>query len=302
MKTPRIPPLGLVNHPRRTLLVLESDFADPSWPVDGYDVRVMADHAALREEVRAAPPCAVVLVRAHGGAADVDEVRALIGRTPSVPVVAGVVMHQARAAELRALVDAGVAEVAMLGASGGLRGVAPVLRRAHAQPVKRRIEARLPVWMPEDARTLIRAAAETVVDGGGRQELAGIFGVYDRTVAEWCRELDLPPPRRLLGWVRVLLALSLLEEAHRTAINVARACGYNDNSSLKRAVENFAGTPPSTSIRDQRFGPAFDRFADELRALRHDTRARRTRTTKPRPHPGEAGAPGSWRGGGISGR
>jgi AraC-like DNA-binding protein len=268
----------LVEHPSRTLFVLESDFPARREPVDGYDVWVPAGWETLRKDVPVAPPSAVVLVRAGAEAADVARLRELIRTTPSVPVVAGVVLSQSSPAEVRALVDAGIAEIATLDGSDGLRAVAPTLRRAHAQPIKRRIEARLPVWVPEDARTLLRAAAETVVDGGGREALAGIFGVYVRTVAGWCRELDLPPPRRLLGWVRVLLALSLLEEAHRTAINVARACGYNDNSSLKRAIENFGGTRALTSVRGQRFDPAFDRFADELRALRYDTPVRRPRT------------------------
>ena len=67
----------------------------------------------------------------------------------------------------------------------------------------------------------------------------------------------------------MLLALALLEEAERTVMNVAVCCGYNDNSSLKRAIENFAGNPASASTRHLRFADGFDRFADELRALRH---------------------------------
>jgi AraC-like DNA-binding protein len=88
-------------------------------------------------------------------------------------------------------------------------------------------------------------------------------------------EAGLPPPRRLLGWIRVLLALSLLEEAHRTVLNVALVCGYTDNSSLKRAVENFTGSAVLNSIRDQTFEAAFDGFAAELRQLRHETKRTR---------------------------
>jgi AraC-like DNA-binding protein len=218
-----------------------------------------------------------VLVRVHGDA-EIGEVRKLIQATPSVPVVGAVSLHQSTAGALRTLLATGVAEIGSVDGTGELRALVPTLRRAHARPLKRRIEERLPVWVPEDARTLIRAAAETVVDRGGREAFAGIFGVYVRTVADWCRELDLPPPRRLLGWVRVLLALAMLEEAHRTVISVALACGYKDNSSLKRAIENFSGTPALASIRDQRFDPAFDRFVDELRALRHHAQRRRSRT------------------------
>jgi AraC-like DNA-binding protein len=77
--------------------------------------------------------------------------------------------------------------------------------------------------------------------------------------------------------MRVLLALAVLEEAARTAMNVALSCGYSDNSALKRAIENFTGTPVPASIRDQRWEPAFDVFLDELRALRHGSPGRRPR-------------------------
>lgn len=277
MKSPRVPPLGLVRHPPRSLLMLESDFRGRAEVLDGYTVQRVAGWDVLRERVRSAPPSAVVLVRVRGDA-ETGELRELIRATSSVPVVAAVSLHQSNAAALRTLLETGVSEIGSMDGTSELRPLLPTLRRAHARPLKRRLEERLPVWVPEDARTLIRAAAETVVDRGGREAFAGIFGVYVRTVADWCRELNLPPPRRLLGWVRVLLALTLLEEAHRTVISVALACGYKDNSSLKRAIENFTGTPALPSIRDQRFAPAFDRFADELRALRHDAQGRRRRT------------------------
>ena len=276
MKPPHVPPLGLTEHPRRTVLALQSHVPAPE-AVDGYVLRPVAGPDALREAARSASPSTVLLVRADGSEADVAALRELIRETPSVPVVAAVGFREVTAGQVCALLDAGLAEIVGLDGTDGLRALVPTLRRAHARPLKRRIEERLPVWVPEDARTLIRAAAETVVDLGGRRAFAGIFGVYVRTAADWCRELDLPPPRRLLGWVRVLLALTLLEEAHRTVINVALACGYKDNSSLKRAIENFSGSPALAS-RAQRFDPAFDQFAAELRALRHSRETRRPAT------------------------
>jgi AraC-like DNA-binding protein len=273
MKPSRVPPLGLVEHPCRTVLVLESHFPAQPEAVDGYVLQRAVGLAALHELARSAPPSAVVLLRVRGGEAEAVELRELVRAAPSVPVVAAMKFREATAGQVRALLDTSLAEIATMDGTGGLRALVPVLRRAHARPLKRRIEERLPVWVPEGARTLIRAAAETVVDLGGREAFAGIFGVYVRTAAGWCSELDLPPPRRLLGWVRVLLALTLLEEAQRTVLNVALACGYRDHNSLKRAIENFAGTP-APALRDQRFDPAFGQFAAELRALRHAGRRR----------------------------
>jgi AraC-like DNA-binding protein len=275
VKSARVPPLGLVRHPPRDVLLLESHFPGHPGTLAGYDLRPLEHWADLRERVRGAPPSSVVLVRTRGAAEELAEVGAMIRATPSVPVVAAVDFGEVDAGRVRAVLAAGVAEIANLEGVASLEALVPTLRRAHAQPLKRRMEARLPVWLPEDARTLLRAAAETVVDRGGRDAFAGIFGVYFRTLSARSADLRVPMPRRLLGWMRVLLALSLLEEAERTVMNAALCCGYNDNSSLKRAVENFTGAPPAGSIRDQRFDPAFDAFVDELRALRHASPGRR---------------------------
>jgi AraC-like DNA-binding protein len=265
----RIPPLGLTKHPPRDVFLLKAHFPDHPEALQGYAVCAVEDWRVLRERIRSALPSSVALVRTRGTEEEVARLEELVRGTASVPVVGAIPFAEVDAARVRAVLAAGVAEIANTSGIFSLEALVPTLRRAHAQPLKRRIEERLPVWMPEEARTLLRAAGEAVVDRGGRDLFAGIFGVYFRTLSAHCAAVHLPPPRRLLGWLRVLLALALLEEADRTVMNAAVCCGYNDNSSLKRAIENFTGTPASASTRHQSFDAGFDRFADELRALRH---------------------------------
>lgn len=269
MKAARVPPLGLTKHPPRDVYLLKAHFPEHPESFQGYAIRAVANWPALQERMRSALPSSVALVRTGETGEEVARVGELVRGTPSVPVVAAIAFGEMDAPGTRAVLAAGVAEIANTSGIFSLEALVPTLRRAHAQPLKRRIEERLPVWMPEEARTLLRAGAETVVDRGGRDLFAEIFGVYFRTLSTHCAALHLPPPRRLLGWLRVLLALALLEEADRTVMNVAVCCGYNDNSSLKRAIENFTGTPASASTRHQSFDAGFDRFAAELRALRH---------------------------------
>lgn len=259
-------------HPARTLHLLVAEYPGAPESVEGYEVQAAGSWAELAEQVRTAAPSSVALVRV-ASADEAAVVRGLMRATPSVPVVAAVPFGRA-GAEVAGLLDAGISEIVNVDLLRGLAGTVPTLRRAHARPLKRRVEAGLPVWVPEEARTLLRAAAETVADQGGRTRLAAMFGVYVRTVGLKCRELQLPPPRRLLGWVRVLMALSLLEEKGRTVMNVARVCGYGDNSSLKRAIGNFGGGPAVPTIRHQSFTAAWDGFVSELRGIRYGIRGR----------------------------
>ena len=273
MRSPVVPPPGLVDHATRTALLL-SDHFDHLSSVGRYRVRPCATWAELAQQAQHAPPSAVLLVRAEPDDGALQALQMVMRATPSVPAVVALSFRGGSARHLAAALEAGVSEVVNLDLERTFASMHPTLRRAHARPLKRRVEAQLPVWMGEHARTLLRAAAETVVDGGGREVLASIFAVQQRTVADWTAELGLPPPRRLLGWMRVLLALTLLEEANRTVRNVAESCGYSDDTALKRAVENFTGAPSAT--RAQTFATAFEVFRDELWHLRESRREART--------------------------
>jgi AraC-like DNA-binding protein len=274
MKSPVVPPPGLVDHATRTALLL-SDHFDHISSEGRYRVRRCASWAELAEQAQSAPPSTVLLVRTEPGDGALQALEQLMRATPSVPAVVALSFRAASAEHLRAALATGISEVVNLDLERTFASMHPTLRRAHARPLKRRIEAQLPVWVSEHARTLLRAAAETVVDGGGREVLASIFAVQERTVADWTTELGLQPPRRLLGWMRVLLALTLLEEANRTVRNVAESCGYSDDTALKRAVENFTGAPSAT--RAQTFATAFEVFRDELWHLRESRREARIR-------------------------
>jgi AraC-like DNA-binding protein len=276
MRVSAVPPPGLLEHAPRTVLVLADHF-DHYSAAGHYQLQPCATWAELVSQVQTAPPSTVLLVRADPGDGTLQALQMLMQATPSVPVVVAHAWFRAPVEHMKAVLDAGVSEVVDVDAARTFAAVIPALRQAHARPLKRRIQGQLPVWLGEHARTLLRAAAETVVDRGGRQVLASIFGVQQRTVAGWTAELGLPPPRRLLGWMRVLLALTLLEEANRTVRNVAECCGYSDDTALKRAVENFTGAPSAT--RAQTFATAFEVFRDELWHLREAQRA--ARTTEP---------------------
>ena len=273
MRVPAVPPPGLVSHGPRTVLHLADHF-DHLSSTDRYRPRACATWDELVQNVQTAPPSTVLLARAEPGDGTLQALQMLMRATPSIPVVMAHSFRAPGAAQhLEAALDAGISEVVNLDLERTFAAMHPAMRRAHARPLKRRIEAQLPAWMSDPARTLLRAAAETVVDGGGRQVLASIFAVQQRTVADWTAELALPPPRRLLGWTRVLMALTLLEEANRTVRNVAESCGYSDDTALKRAVENFTGAPSAT--RAQTFTTAYEAFLDELWHRRESRREAR---------------------------
>lgn len=187
-----------------------------------------------------------------------------------VPVLALVPFQGAFTAAVRTLLDQGVTEIADVHLEATPDAIRPRLQAVHAQPLKRLVEPTLSRFASANARTLIRAAAEVAVDGGTAVDLAEVFRSTERTVSGWCAREALPQPRRLLAWLRLILALSLLESPLRSVAKAARGAGYSFDHSLRRAVRDMLGgdAPP----RERTVSQALDAFAAELRALREQRR------------------------------
>jgi transcriptional regulator GlxA family with amidase domain len=124
------------------------------------------------------------------------------------------------------------------------------------------------------ARLLMMTAAEVVAAGARGRELARRLHLSERTVLRWSTRAGLPPPRRLLAWMRMLLAASLLDDPGRSVLSVAHACGYASDSSLRRAMQDFLGTGPTALRREGAFVRAAAVFVEELARTRAPRRDR----------------------------
>jgi AraC-like DNA-binding protein len=233
------------------------------------------DWAALAAELRQAPRTAVSVVDPLSpSGAGAPELRALLRAEPDATVVAALAVDPADGDLLRLLLAWGVADVVALGREDAPAALARRVRAVQARAVHRLLRRALPRGVPGRARVLLTTAAETVAAGGQAPELAAALGVNERTVPRWCARADLPPPRRLMAWLRLLMATDLLDDAHRSVASVARACGYANEVSLKAALRQFMGAPPSELRRMGAFDTAARTFSRELFALREAGRAR----------------------------
>jgi len=246
---------------------------------DEYRARFVDGWDALAAALEGAAPSVTVLADPYLGRAPSQgpspRLRELMWRRPSIPILAAMPLREEWADHVSAVYEWGVSEVLDLQLETSPRAVWQRLRATRARPLKRRVEEALSGYATEDARNLVRAACEVAVDGGGAPELATLFGVEPRTASSWCRREGLAAPRRLLAWMRVLLAATLLEEDGRSVVNVARAAGYATDHALRRAMRELAGGDPSTVERGALFAKAAERFNSELRECRERVREQR---------------------------
>ena len=230
------------------------------------------------EVVRNAPPSAVVLLDPYAGARPGDafpRLHELLRRFPSLTVVAALELRPDTVGDVSTLLEWGVAEVVDTGPECTPTAIQARLRQAHARPLKRRLERALSGYVRGDARDLLLGAAEVAVEGGGATELARALNVAPRTLTEKCIRADVPPPRQVQAWMRVLLACMLLDDPGRTVYATAYACGYSTDRSLRRAVGAFLGADATTLRRGGAFARAAKAFNEVLRELREEGRERR---------------------------
>jgi AraC-like DNA-binding protein len=241
---------------------------DPSrvWPFPDWD--------ALEKAMERVPPTAVVVVDPFHPGEDTPSPRlqALLTQMPSATVMAAFTVSAQTARYMETLARWGVADVIDVGREDTPVALRRRLRLVQGRLAARLLERALPRSTPTRTRALLATAADTAAAGGGSADLASALGTTERTVLRWCVRADLPHPRRLLTWLRVLLAADMLDDPGRTLAAVARACGYSSDTALRNTLRTFLSASP-TELRGQAFQTAAGAFARELFALRDAARA-----------------------------
>lgn len=277
---------------QRPLLVLHKDpevhrRLRASFPPP-YQVYGISDWKQLHDALQDLPPSAVVLigppertrtpprseqpleVRTEGRTSDQPELRRLLSVFPSVPVITFMQGPSPEPSEVRILHELGVTDLVYPGHDDTPTAILQRVQRAQKQPLHRLLDPILPPDMPGTTRALIFTAAEVASEGGYSRDLAAKLQISHRTLLRWYDNARIPPPRKLLAWLRVLLAASLLEDPGRSIQSVSRSCGYSNDAALRRITQRFLKTSPS-QMRDHGQGAlslATPRF---LKALQGQT-------------------------------
>lgn len=263
----------------RPLLVLHGDepFRERVRKVAGkeYTFQAVPDWLALEEAVRESPPSALVVVNPYEEGSPRNglspALRSLLVEFPSTAVFAAMEVTTDRFDDLRTLGKWGVVQVISIAHDDTPQSLVQRFRASQGRPLKALIEQILPPDTPGRARAIMDAAAEVVAVGGHGRDLARSLHLSRRTLLRWCERAELPPPRKLLAWMRILLACELLDDPGRTVLSVAHACGYSSDSGLRRVTQKFVGSSPTELRRRGAFARASKVFVEVLSRYRKQT-------------------------------
>jgi len=259
--------------PRRKLLIMHPNgaFRERVQSISANTFRCQSVSAwpELRAAAAQAPPSTLLVLdpyrkNARGLWKLTPELRGFLWEFPSITVVAAIDVRAGCSHDLRTLGEWGVADVISIYEDDTGEGMLRRLRLAQGRPLQNLLARSLPATVSGQSRTLLMTAAEVVSMGGKGRDLARALHLSQRTVLRWAERAGLPPPRRILAWMRILLASSLLDDPGRTVFSVACACGYASDSSLRRAMQDFLGTIPTHLRREGAFERATHAFIQEL--------------------------------------
>jgi AraC-like DNA-binding protein len=236
-----------------------------------YRVQSVPSWGALELAMRAAPNGIAVVDPYFDLASDGDgepspTLRTLLAAYASTPFVVAYRINPKLPQQTRHIAALGIAEIIDLGARLEPASLALLLESVRAYRMRVVLARATPKFLSSRARAVLTAAAETVASGGLTPQLAERLGVTERTLLRWCQKLDLGQPRRLLAWLRLLLAADMLSEGDRSVATVARACGYSSDPSLRNALKHFGHTTPGEVKRLGAARTVVARFTAELAA------------------------------------
>jgi AraC-like DNA-binding protein len=252
------------------------------------ELRLLESWDELSDDVPSAPASALFVVDPYtstgeGGGLSV-ELASLLNRFPSLTVTAAIELRPGRVEDVFRLGQWGVVQVIDLAEETTTIALGRRLLAARGRPLRALVESSLPAYTSASARAILSAASSVVADGGQGRDLAKLLDITPRTLSRWCRKAGLPPPKRLLAWMRMLLAAEFLDDPGRPVAAVAQACGYAADSSLRLALRRFTGYNP-TDLRER---GAFDTAAAAFLEALAEARApkRRYRAASRRRDPG----------------
>src|SRR4051812_34563722 len=208
---------------------------------EDYQFQTIPDWDSLHAAIRESPPAALAMVDPYEAVTTglSGSLHTLLAEFPSTAVLAAMEVTPERHEDLRTLGRWGVVQVIALRHDDTPPAIARRLRSARGRPLRALLEQILPPEVSGRARSIIDAACDVVTAGEHGRDLARSLYLSRRTLLRWCQRAGLPAPRRLLAWMRVLLACELLDDPGRTVLSVANACGYSSDSGLRRITQKF---------------------------------------------------------------
>jgi len=183
---------------------------------------------------------------------------------PSIPIVGYVNFTPQRARDILAAAHAGATEI-ILGEFDELDLIAnKIVDIGIASGVANRVDAAIEGIVPAHLRDFFLFSVANARYGMSVEGTVARLQKSRKTVSNWLLAAQLPPPARIVGWARVLVAARMLEDTTRSAEKVARELHLMSGTALRNLMKRYLHCSPDVLRQRGGFEYALTVFVESL--------------------------------------
>lgn len=198
------------------------------------------------------------------GVSPLELVAQLHTRWPSIPVVGYIDFTPHRAREILAAAHAGATEI-ILADTDELDTVAGrIVDKGLTSDVKARVGAAICDLVPDHLREFFLFCVENARLGMSVDAIVARLQRRRKTLSHWLMVAQLPPPARIVGWGRILVAARMLEDPTQSTERVARTLSFMSGTSLRNMMRRYVRCGPETLRQRGGFEYALARFIEAI--------------------------------------
>jgi AraC-like DNA-binding protein len=204
----------------------------------------------------------------------------LMARFPTVPFLGYCGIGVSHADELRELARAGVHELVFRNVDDHPSLLLSKLGRGIEACAGAHVLRRLSEQLPEALHGVVAYCASFPRESHEIEKVALALGVHRKTLVNWCHRAHAPPPSVLVTWVRLLLAVEILQSPGHTIERVAHSLEFPSGSAFRNLCRRYLGHRPAELRSSEGREAAYRAFTWSLEMQRPaSTRARPVRST-----------------------
>lgn len=185
---------------------------------------------------------------------------------PTVPVLAYCSIPSGRSSVVVDVVRAGATGLVLRGIDDARYAMRAAIGEARRGAITRRIQAEVALHLPRFARPLLRYAVTRGSDECSVGDAAASLGVDRKTLFNWLRQSGGLTPREFINWIRLAVAMGLLEDPGRSAEQVALECGFASGTAFRNMLRRYTGLTCSQIRNDGGLGRVLAELTAELSA------------------------------------
>jgi AraC-like DNA-binding protein len=203
-------------------------------------------------------------LRDASGRLTVPIIQELRDRQPALPIVAYTEFNSRRARDIKLASEAGARHLIIREYDDVESMVRAVVRTVDAEAMAARVLTYLDLQVPAAAREFIEHCFRNAQHGIRVSDVAVHLRANRKTLRNRLRAAHLPPPHKILGWSRLLLAIRLLNDGGYSVERVAQELNFPGGASLRNMLKRYIGKSPGELRHDDGFQQMLEGFRAAL--------------------------------------